>query len=364
MRILNINFHYKPIVSETYFGGGVEAICYLTNKFINEEMEGYSSVILDNKDSPLESVIKHPLLSKKALGRFNFKKKEFEDYLETIKDNFDAVIMHHSIHKSFIESVVKVFQGKTVMLLLHGDINYFGDSEFCNYLAELRSNNSNFNIGSVSNGTRNLFLDKFNLELDFVLPNFVLDKYITKPSSFKQRQKNVIYCGRFDKDKNIDVFVNLANRLKGTDFKFQVIGDHETEYYKTLTETMDLSNIQFLGKKSQQELWSHFKESHILVVPNRVETFSNVGYEAQKCGMYLVYLDYKGYSGISEYCKHNSTGLRISTYRKGSQTIVRELADSVSRLPFCNDRDNILDSMRETGSMLYQQILIETLKSL
>lgn len=143
----------------------------------------------------------------------------------------------------------------------------------------LRKLNVKAKIEVISNG---LDLDKFNpvnngdyLKKRFKLPN--------KPI--------VLFLGRIDKEKNIDVLIKALGALKGkTDFHAIIVGKGKEESnLKKLAQEVGVSNmVTFTGHLPKNDLPNIYKVADVFVMPGTAELQSLVTMEAMACGIPVI----------------------------------------------------------------------------
>lgn len=98
--------------------------------------------------------------------------------------------------------------------------------------------------------------------------------------------------------KGIDVAIKAVKELlkEGINVQYNIVGDgFMEEYYKNVALEEGISgNVKFLGRKSKKEIAEILKDSHVLLIPSRIETFAIPGIEAFASGMPVVSTECKG----------------------------------------------------------------------
>lgn len=142
-------------------------------------------------------------------------------------------------------------------------------------------------VKAVSNG---IFFDRFQ-------------KKFTKDEILKFREKyhlpdnpSVLYLGRVDKDKSIDVLVNAAKEVVGKiNAHFIIAGSgDEIDNIIKMTENLDIRNsFTFLGRIDHEsdDFLEIYKSSTLFAIPSTIETQSLVTLEAMSCGLPVVATD-------------------------------------------------------------------------
>lgn len=101
-------------------------------------------------------------------------------------------------------------------------------------------------------------------------------------------EKVILYAGRVAKEKDLDVFVNIAKEFEDNkDVKFAIVGDGP--YRKEIEGKA--KNIIFTGFFDKEELAIAYASSYLFVFPSTTETFGNVVLEALACGLPVLVSD-------------------------------------------------------------------------
>jgi glycosyltransferase involved in cell wall biosynthesis len=139
-------------------------------------------------------------------------------------------------------------------------------------------------VKAVSNG---ILFDRFQ-------------KKFTKGDIEKFREKyhlpnnpSVLYLGRVDKDKSIDVLVNAAKQVvEKINAHFIIAGSgDEIDNIITMTENLGIHNFfTFLGRIDHEsdDFLEIYKSSVLFAIPSTIETQSLVTLEAMSCGLPVV----------------------------------------------------------------------------
>ena len=136
-------------------------------------------------------------------------------------------------------------------------------------------------IAAISNGVDlERFFDYFDLSEFY-------DRYHLPPN------KKVLYVGRIDKDKNIEVLVRaIPEVIKETNAHFVMVGDgSELSKLKKLAKKLNIDHaISFLGwfEQSSDDYVQVFQSASVFVMPSRIETESIVTMEAMAAGLPVI----------------------------------------------------------------------------
>lgn len=142
----------------------------------------------------------------------------------------------------------------------------------------------------VSNAQRGDLLKRgLPAESSLVIYNTV-DKAFRR--SVEQRRRTVLYVGRIEQYKGVDLILEVANRIP--DAEFLVVGDGN---YKDafLRKARSCRNLTFKGELSKQEVAVAMSQTSCLIFPSQwEETFGLVAAEAMACGTPVVGSDIGG----------------------------------------------------------------------
>ena len=121
---------------------------------------------------------------------------------------------------------------------------------------------------------------------------------------FKQTntdRKNLIYIGNIIPRKGVDFIIkNFNNFCVKNNFneKLIIIGENQNSAYfdkcKDIVESNNINNIEFLGKKTQEEISQHLSASRLLIMASSFEGLPRVLIESGLCGTPSLASDIQG----------------------------------------------------------------------
>ncbi|MDQ7055462.1 MAG: glycosyltransferase [Persephonella sp.] len=101
-------------------------------------------------------------------------------------------------------------------------------------------------------------------------------------------EKVILYTGRVAKEKDLDVFIEVAERFENNkDVKFVIVGDGP--YKKEIQHRA--KNVVFTGYLEGEELSKAYASSFLFLFPSTTETFGNVVLEALASGLPVLVSD-------------------------------------------------------------------------
>jgi D-inositol-3-phosphate glycosyltransferase len=137
-------------------------------------------------------------------------------------------------------------------------------------------------------------------------------------------KKFILYVGRIDPIKGIDILIKAMALVKATipknhtlrllviggDLKNSVLSKHsQLNKLKSLTKSLQLNDtVTFLGAQPQELLPYYFSAAEACVLPSRYESFGMVALEAMACGTPAIVTTA---AGISSFIKDGTTGFLV-----------------------------------------------------
>lgn len=190
------------------------------------------------------------------------------------KNKIDYILSAWAIPSGIYAYVAKIkYKIPYGIWFLGSDLNIYTKIPILNLIIKIISKNSN-----------NLFANSYALariaKLKYgncdMLPASTDTKNIDiKPVKLDKNKINVLYVGRLEKIKGVDLLINEARKLDSR-FKLNIIGDG-TLRNKLVNIT---NNVQLLGQKNWATISGYMKASDFLIVPSRNESMPLVIIEA------------------------------------------------------------------------------------
>lgn len=117
-----------------------------------------------------------------------------------------------------------------------------------------------------------------------VLPEEV--RSIKQQYQFNNRKKHLLYVGRIDEEKRVDVLLQGMAESKDPDVELIVAGGGAAEEsMRILSKTLKITTkIRFLGKVRREEIPALYTACDVFVMPGDVESLSIATLEAMSCG--------------------------------------------------------------------------------
>ncbi len=155
-----------------------------------------------------------------------------------------------------------------------------------------------------------------------IIRNYI-DTERFQPGDIREKiPNNIIYVGRLEKDKNLDL---LLNALGGVDCKIALIGEgSQKENLKSLAKDLKIK-AEFLGKIAQSKLPKELQQREIFILPSKSEGNPKALLEAMSCGLAVVGTDAKG---IREVIRDDETGLLAQPTPEGLREKIKALLEN------------------------------------
>ena len=112
-------------------------------------------------------------------------------------------------------------------------------------------------------------------------------KKLLKASLGITENKAVLSVGQFIHRKGFDTLIKASANFP-KDVGFYIVGGDPADEYIELKESLQLSNVHFIGFKSKVELSDYYKASDVFVLPTREDIWGLVINEAMSCGLPVI----------------------------------------------------------------------------
>lgn len=109
------------------------------------------------------------------------------------------------------------------------------------------------------------------------------------PPSINKKQKTVLWIGRIDRLKKPEKFIDLANSLKHTDWKFKMICEcRENDYCKSIIANAKLAGVCIIKNLEFNKTPQEYEKASILINTSSSEGFPNTFIQAWLAGTPVV----------------------------------------------------------------------------
>lgn len=138
----------------------------------------------------------------------------------------------------------------------------------------------------VTNSKTKKYVSKFRKEDDILfVPNWV-DTKLFRPYDGLRRKKQILYVGRVDRQKNVNLLVDALEVLGDKDARLVIIGGSEKggKAIKTYAEKKKV-NLEWAGVIPHSRLPRYYNEADIFIMPSLSEGSPKALLEAMSCGL-------------------------------------------------------------------------------
>ena len=303
MKVLIIAPPFIPIPPSLY--GGIERMVY--NLCYGLSAKGYEINLLAGENSlsfgGTTLYYKIYRYGKNIFGRI-FNWVEFQSQSFRLIDNVDVI-------HSFVEwPELHFYLNKTKIPIIYNHQNPCYEDTF------KRIVNKNRNFGYLQCISKNQMKDiQINSPKKTFMTYNCVDTSLFKPQ-LRKKEDFVMYLGRLNFNKGIDIAISLANDskiplliagpLRENEQRSKILFDEKVKPYLN-------SQIKYIGEINDQQKIKLLSRSRALIVPNRWnEPFGIMNIEALACGTPIIATN-KG--SLKEIVKHARTGYLCDDYK-------------------------------------------------
>ncbi|EPJ96495.1 glycosyltransferase-like protein [Pseudomonas psychrophila] len=161
---------------------------------------------------------------------------------------------------------------------------------------------------------------------------------VVEPPCWPKGNLKLLFVGRFDHQKGVDVFCS-ALTLLGKNACGILVGDYVLGDTKRLEIPQNVNHVGWLKSNQLQNLYA---TADILIIPSRWEGFGLVATEAMRAGLPVIA---SKVGGLPEIVEHLNTGLLVSPCH------TKELVEAINSL----DAETLI-SMGKSGRERFEQM--------
>ena len=256
-------------------------------------------------------------------------KKSIKDknILSFIKNSFKAVSILLKKRYLMIREIKKIKEGIIVSTMIDFSVllNYYGRENVLKVVQEHRYHNNEkkylrkmkYNYGNIDyimaltsklvSDYEKLFIENKKIKI-VLMPNMMSNTSYTKSTLDNHV---IVSINRLDKGKRVNEIIDIAKKLKKTNWKFKLIGDGvEKENLQNQIKELKLEDtVELLGKLPNNEALKVLSESSIYVMTSVTEGLAITLIEA--CSVGLPCVCYEIENDLSDIIKNNENGFII-----------------------------------------------------
>jgi glycosyltransferase involved in cell wall biosynthesis len=138
-------------------------------------------------------------------------------------------------------------------------------------------------------------------------------------------KRRILFVGRFDVQKGVDVLLRACARLKDLVFAC-IVGDSVVDHLSNYSAS---DNVRLLGWLSEPQIEAYYESADVVVIPSRWEGFGLVAAEAMRAGLPVIA---SNVGGLKEIVDDGVTGVLIPPDDDEALTnVLRDLSDAQLR---------------------------------
>ncbi|WP_181858190.1 glycosyltransferase [Polaribacter sp. WD7] len=265
--------------------GGLRTVVNDLNNNLNKA--GFFSFILSSKKEKQDSIYRVES-SNTWLFSTNWSKK-----LSSLKDSIGIDIVHiHGVwmYPQFIAAKFCIKNKIPFLLSCHGmyepwlwDKGKIKKKIYFDYLIKNKFNKASY-IHAITPQEKENLTTLFPSNNIVEIPNLINNITISKKNkNSDHKEKYILYLGRLDEKKGIDLLLNAYSRLKNNNISIKIAGrfNNYKNYLETLVESLNLNdNVEFLGVISGKQKQDVIENALVLTAPSHSEVIGMVNLEA------------------------------------------------------------------------------------
>jgi len=274
--------------------GGIRTVV----KNLHEELlkNGYASKILTPFAEKDDDVIMFKI-NKKAPWCYSSQLKKILTNL--LKENKIDIIHIHGVwmYPQYYASKFSITNKIPFIISFHGmyepwlwKTGYLKKKFFSNLLTNSKFSKASFLHAITPNEAYDLN-KRFPQTPVKEIPNLIHADRKKIHSSIQSSKKNILYLGRLDPIKGIDLLIKAFQKIKFKDINLKIVGP-KNEYFKeleSLVNTLSLNKqVEFLGLKTGKEKEKILNEAILFVAPSYSEVIGMVNLEAAMAGIPVI----------------------------------------------------------------------------
>ncbi|MBD3247355.1 glycosyltransferase [Candidatus Pacearchaeota archaeon] len=289
-------------------GCEVHVFCFGKGRFNKKEYVGDGRLVIHRIDTSVPEINSDEYL-RRWLSGFIFDNKVMEAVVkEHSKEEFDLI---HSNGRLIGGIFVSKYLGNikwinTIHSLEKNRLRFMPDEEkkYANVFKWMENTIQHADsIVAVSQTLKEEILGGYSVKEKkvFHIPNGV-DREIFKPDNTIPEQKKVLYVGRFNFEKGIDLLPRIINTVLHNDkeLKFEVIASDKNLQEQLLKVKKQFEMLEkkypkrFIWERNilgREELAKKYNESIMLIQPSLYEAFGMTVLEAMSCGKAVIVSD-------------------------------------------------------------------------
>lgn len=287
----------------------------------------------------------------------------FNQISQIQKDNNYSIWYANTLNTAFVLKYAAIFQVKTIVHIheLASNYSYISKDVFSNILKSNMiiacSQLVYEEVNRVYAGT--LKIIKSTIDTEY-LNNIIYGNYIIN-SNLYDDGLTFVCSGSISDRKGTDLFIQIANYFRITNYKFLWLGKFsQTGYSEWINDwviNLKLPNVKFISPSSQEEYYSLMKSSNIYLSTSREESLGLSIMEALYLNKPVIALN----SGGSKLMIDQTNGILIDSFEieNIASQINNFLKSKLQNIEFSNSNKFFADYNLDNEFSLWQDLLIQ-----
>jgi glycosyltransferase involved in cell wall biosynthesis len=163
--------------------------------------------------------------------------------------------------------------------------------------------------------------------------------YIDIPAVYNKRVINMLFIGRFDRQKGLDYLLEVFEQVTHTNLSLNIIGEN---VISNNSPTSENANVNLIGKVDNSSIDSYIRDADVIILPSRWEGFGLVAIEAMRNKKACI-VSNRG--ALPELVKHEENGYVFDFNNQGSLISILNQLDRTK-----------LKQMGEEGHSIFKQL--------
>ncbi|WP_394895923.1 glycosyltransferase family 4 protein [Clostridium paraputrificum] len=247
--------------------------------------------------------------------KYFFYARNYHMYKEVLKkyeiEKFNYIIAHSLFSNGNLAlTLKKKFKIKYMVIVKNTDVNSYFKKRFLLRKKGIEILKNADLIVFSSEAYKNLVVEKYiptkekeniikkSLVIPFGINEFWLkNSYQRKPIKITDRNLKILYVGKINKNKNIELTAKVCQRLieKNINIQFSVVGECNDNDLKE--RLMKYKFLNIYPYSSLESILNYYRENDIFIMPSIYESFGLVYAEALSQSLPIIYTKGQGFDG-------------------------------------------------------------------
>lgn len=347
-KVLVFSHEYPPCL------GGAGTVAELLFNYFSSNVEEYDVTLLTSSRSQVISSFDSKVVA--TQGNPKLWPVCYRSWIKKYISKFDLIICNDSVSMYNAARYFNKEEMLKTVCIVHGEEKFLEEGLYPKLIGFKRYYKkalySSKKVVFVSAFIKSTYSNKYNIDLNnsVVIHSGVSDNFINLVKHEPINQFSFVTVGRIEKNKGFDCMFEVLKTLidSNKSVQWNIVGDggYFHEFEKLVVQTKYKDNINFLGKKSRDELPGIYNSHKYCISLSELnESYGLVFLEAASCGVIPI-----GYNrcGTKEAFSYIESGILVDDYKdpiKIANFLLKEmyLMDKSQAKCYRNQTDFILE---------------------